>query len=301
MFKLEFWSSLYIQADTSMFIYKSASVIIIFLVYVDDILVTGNSFSLIQRYISDLHLQFSLKDMGDLSYFLSVQVTRDKSGMHLSQTKYICDILSRAQLVSCKSCSSPIAACSPLSIHDGQLLESPSEYRSLVGALQYCTLMRPDICYLVNKLCQFLHAPTTSHMQAVKRLLRYLKGTLHLGILFTPSPNIPITCYTDADWASCPDDRRSSSGFCTFLGPNLVSWNSSKQKVVSRSSAESEYRGMSNAAAEISWVQSILHEIGIVISAPLLLCDNLSAMFLAANPVMHNRTKHIEIDQHFIR
>lgn len=138
-------------------------------------------------------------------------------------------------------------------------------------------------------------------MQAVKRLIQYLKGTSKLGLSITPSPSTSIVCYTYVDWASCPDDRRSTSGFCAFFGSNLVSWNSSKQKVVSRSSAESEYRGMSNAAAEISWLQSLLRELGVVAAPPLLLCDNINATFLAENPVMHQRTKHIEVDHHFIR
>lgn len=136
---------------------------------------------------------------------------------------------------------------------------------------------------------------------AVKRILRYLKSTTYHGLSVVPS-SLSVSCFTDADWASCPDDRRSTSGYCTFLGSNLISWSSSKQKTVSRSSAESEYRGLTNGAAEIIWVVSVLQELGITLpSPPLLLCDNISATHIANNPVMHQRTKHIEIDQHFAR
>lgn len=147
------WGFVVSLADTSMFVSKTYSHITIFLVYVDDIIVTGSSLQLIQRYVFDLDHHFALKDMGDLSYFLGIQVVQNESGMHLSQKKYISDILCRANLDSCKHISSPMASGSPLSLHDGVLLESPTEYRSLVGALQYCTLTRPDISYSVNRLC----------------------------------------------------------------------------------------------------------------------------------------------------
>ncbi|KAL5776889.1 hypothetical protein ACOSP7_009815 [Xanthoceras sorbifolium] len=147
-----------------------------------------------------------------------------------------------------------------------------------------------------------MHAPTNVHWQAVKRILRYLKGTTSHGISFQSARNLNLLCYTDADWASCPDDRKSTSGFCIFLGPNLVSWSSSKQKVVSRSSAESEYRALANGAAELSWIGYILQELQVPLTTkPLLLCDNISATYLATIPVMHARTKHIEIDYHFVR
>lgn len=159
-------------------------------------------------------------------------------------------------------------------------------------------MTRPDINFAVNKVCQFMHSPTSSDWQAVKRILRYLT----YGISFQSSLDMSLTCYTDADWAGCPDDRCGTGGFCIFLGPNLVSWTSSKQKVVSRSSTESEYRALATATSELSWIESLLGEINAPLSSPpLLLCDNLSTTYLAANPVLHARTKHIEIDHHFIR
>ncbi|RVW33428.1 Retrovirus-related Pol polyprotein from transposon RE1 [Vitis vinifera] len=145
---------------------------------------------------------------------------------------------------------------------------------------------------LVNKVCQFMHHPSDVHWQAIKRILRYLKGTSHFGLFLQPSYDFNITCYTDADWASCPDDKCSTSGYCLFLASNLVSWSSSKQKVVSCSSAESEYRGVANGATEIAWTESLLRELSITPTRPpLILCDNISATCLAANPILHARTK----------
>nr|CAN68364.1 hypothetical protein VITISV_021899 [Vitis vinifera] len=275
---------------------------LVVLVYVDDIIVTGSSSLLIEQLISSLNSCFALKDLSPLNFFLGIEVLNSRSSLHLSQAKYICDFLQRAGLSESKSMASPMAAGPVLSIADGTRLEDPTLYRSLVGALQYCTITRPDIAYTVNKLCQFMHAPTSTHLQVVKRVLRYLKGSLFYGLSFQPSSSLDLIAYTDADWASCPDDRRSTSGYCIFFGGNLVSWSASKQKVVSRSSTESEYRGLANAAAELTWIQSLLKELFIpLFQPPVLYCDNLSTTYLAANPILHSRAKHVEIDYHFVR
>ncbi|KAL6344223.1 hypothetical protein AAG906_035448 [Vitis piasezkii] len=180
-------------------------------------------------------------------------------------------------------------------------MEQPPRFVDPLYPTHYCTMTRPNIAFAVNKVCQFMHHPSDVHWQAVKRILRYLKGTSHFGLFLQPSYNFNITCYTDADWASCPDDRCSTSGYCLFLASNLVSWSSSKQKVVSHSSTESEYRGVANGAAEIAWTESLLRELFITPTRPpLILCDNINATYLAANPILHARTKHVEIDYHFV-
>lgn len=172
----------------------------------------------------------------------------------------------------------------------------------MVGALQYLTLTRPDIVFPVNKVCQFLHAPTTIHWSAVKRILRYVKGTITFGHLIKPSPSMIVSAFSDADWAGCVDDRHSTGGFAVFLGANLISWMARKQATVSRSSTEAEYKALANATAEMIWVQKILRELGVPHpSAARLWCDNMGAKYLSANPVFHARTKHIEIDYHFVR
>jgi histone deacetylase 1/2 len=138
----------------------------------------------------------------------------------------------------------------------------------MVGALQYLTLTRPDICYAVNKVCQYLHAPTTVHWTAAKRILRYVKHTMSFGLTFLKSHSTLLSAFSDADWAGCVDDRRSTGGFAVFFGPNLISWSAKKQDTVSRSSTEAEYKSVANATAEVIWVQSLLKELGVQLKQP---------------------------------
>jgi histone deacetylase 1/2 len=151
---------------------------------------------------------------------------------------------------------------------------------SIVGALQYLTLTRPNISFAVNKVCQFLHAATTVHWAAVKRILRYVRGTLHLGLKIRKSPSTLVSAFTDADWAGCPDDRRSTGGFVVFFGSNLISSTARKQATVSRSSIEAEYKAMANATAELMWVHKLLAELKVPHSSVARLwCDNIGAKY----------------------
>ncbi|RVX02312.1 Retrovirus-related Pol polyprotein from transposon RE1 [Vitis vinifera] len=261
------------RADTSLFIFHTASDILILLVYVDDILVTGSSPTLVSHFISYLSAKFALRDL-DLCHVFWMETS--------------------------KPAPTPGRLGRTLSQSDGVSLSDPSEYRRTVGALQYVTLTRPDIAFAVNKDCQFMAKPSDVHWMAVKRILRYLKGTIHLGLHFQPAASMELQGYSDADWASCPDDRRSTSGYCVFLGSNLIFWSSSKQRLVSKSSAESNTEGWS--PSRLSWCGFIpIQELCLPTSPPILWCDNQSAAHLAANPVFHSRSKHIELDLHFIR
>ncbi|GJZ28539.1 ribonuclease H-like domain-containing protein [Tanacetum coccineum] len=181
-------------------------------------------------------------------------------------------------------------------------MKSMVDKHSLAGALQYLTFTRPDISYAVQHVCLFMHNPQEPHLSALKRILRYVRGTLSYGLQLYSSTTSSLMAYSDADWAGCPTTHRSTSGYCVFLGKNLLSWSLKLQFTLSRSSAEAEYRGVANAVAETCWLRNLLRELHTPLAtATLVYCDNVSAVYLSSNPVQHQRTKHIEIDIHFVR
>ena len=242
-----------------------------------------------------------MSDLGPLHHFLGINVSRTKSTLFLSQRQYILDVLSRSGMYDCQPSRTPADIGAKLST-EGDHVSDPTHYRSITGALQYVTLTRPDISYSVQQACLFMHDPRTPHLAHVHRILRYLKGSLDHGLLLNSSSPTSLTVYSDADWAGCPDTRWSTSGYCVYLGDNLVSWSSKRQVTVSRSSAEAEYRAVAHGVAEAVWLRQLLVELHRPIErATIVYCDNISAVYMAANPVQHHRTKYIEIDIHFVR
>ncbi|XP_019168356.1 PREDICTED: uncharacterized protein LOC109164057 [Ipomoea nil] len=212
------------------------------------------------------------------------------------------ELLRRAGMESCKQLSTPMSLVTSITATESPVLDDPMPYRRLVGSLMYLLITRPDLSFVVKRLCQFIHKPTKDHWAALKRVLRYIHGTQNLGLRLTTTSSPVVHVFSDFDWAGCSLDRKSTTGYAVFLGPNLVSWVSRKQRTVARSSTEAEYKAIIDAAAEVTWVQSLLCELGLhPPTVPVLWCDNLGATYLCANPVFHARTKHVEVDYHFVR
>jgi histone deacetylase 1/2 len=292
------------KADTSLFIFQHDVVQIFMLVYVDDIVIAGSTPAAVDRLVRSLSDTFLIKDLGPLEYFLGLEASYNSRGMTLTQRKYVLDLLLRVNMENCNHTPTPLVPSEHLA-RDTRALLGPknfSRYCSVVGSLQYLTHTCLDISFAVNKVCQFLSRPTKVHWKAVKCILRYVKGTIDNGLLFCRSSLLDISIFTDADWAGCVDDRRSTGGYAVFVGPNLVSWSLKKQPTVTRFSTEAEYKALANRAAKAICISSFLKELGVTQQrAPVLWCDNLETTYLMANPVFHARTKHIEIDFHFVR
>ncbi|XP_021715359.1 uncharacterized protein LOC110683321 [Chenopodium quinoa] len=225
----------------------------------------------------------------------------------LNKRKYILDLLRDQNLESCHFVLFPMSRGVKLSQDDGDLLPDPEVYRRIIGKLLYLNMTRPDISYVVQQLSQFLSAPRSSHLNTVVHVLKYLKGTLNHGLFYPASSEYVLSAYSDADWGTCVDSGRSLSGYCVFLGNALVSWKTKKQKVVSKSSIEAEYRSMSKTADEVVWLEGLFSELHIEVPTPIVLhCDNISAQHIAENPCFHEKTKHLrskhhKIDVHYIR
>jgi hypothetical protein len=290
------------RSDYSLFFKHHDQLFIALLVYVDDVLVISNQLDAISAIKTQLHQAFQIKDLGELHYFLGFEVHRTSDGIALFQKKYAVDLLQAHGYLGCKPVQTPLDCKQKFSIGDSDFFYDPSLYRSLVGKLLYLTHTRPDISFAVQQLSQFLATPTVSQMQAVYRIFRYLKGSLDKGLFFPSDNSFAFQVYADSDWGGCLDSRRSVTGYCIYIGHALVSWKSKKQSVVSRSSAEAEYRALAQSTCELQWILHLFHELQISVPLPVpLFCDNRSAVYLVENPVFHERTKHIELGCHFIR
>lgn len=286
-------------SDTSLFILKKDRSLVYILVYVDDILVTGNDNFIIQQTLTALAQRFSVKDHEELHYFLGIEAKRGPQGLHLSQKRYILDLLERTNMLGAKPVATPMATSPKLTLHSGSSLTDPTEYRRIVGSLQYLAFTRPDLSYTVIKLSQYMHSPTSDHWNAVKRALRYLAGTVDYGICLRRGNSVSLHAFSDVDWAGDGDDYVSTNGYVVYIGHHPVSWSSKKQKSIARSSTEAEYRSVANTSSELIWITSLLHELGIPLTGtPTIYCDNLGATYLCANPVFHSRMKHVALDYH---
>ena len=288
------------KSDPSLFTYHHKEKTLLLLLYVDDILLTGNSEHLIQDLLKSLNTRFSMKDLGKPKYFLGIQIEETEEGLFLHQEGYATDILHQAGM----SDYNPMPTHLPIVLDDpeSELFPEPTYFRSLAGKLQYLTITRPDIQFAVNFVCQRMHAPTVADFGLLKRTLRYVKGTLRAGLDITSDPNMPLTAFCDRDWSGCKDTRRSTAGFCIFVGSTILSWSAKRQDTVSHSSTEAEYRALTTTARELTWVSNLLRDLKIAQHQAIIVhCDNLSAVYLSTNPALHRRSKHFQTDYHYIR
>ncbi|CAN6446884.1 unnamed protein product [Victoria cruziana] len=216
--------------------------------------------------------------------------------------KFVSDLVQKFGHSDDKVVDTPEVLRVKLKIDDGEVLENPTSFRQLVGALSYLTITRPDISHLVHTISQFQHKPTSVHMGAAMRIVRYVKNSLNKGLFFSSSFALSLYAYTDADWGGDPNNRHSTTGLCVFLRDSLISWRCNKQSKVSLSSTEAEYRAMTTTTMELVWLKSLLKDIGVSsINNVKMFCDNKSAIYIASNHTFHERTKHIEMDCHYVR
>ncbi|KAL8137868.1 hypothetical protein V2J09_003869 [Rumex salicifolius] len=271
----------------------------------DDLMYISNSEALMTEFKRSMKAVFEMSDLGRMKYFLDVEVTQGKAGVFICQKKYTRELLLKFGLMECNPVRSPIVPGEQLTAQGDGVSVDSTEYKQLIGSLLYLTATRPDVMFVVCLLSRFMSKPTRMHMQAAKRVLRYLKGTQEFGILYRKQEKgQDLIAYTDSDYARDLDDRRSTSGYVFFLASGAIAWSSKKQPVVSLSTTKSEFIAAASCAAQCIWLRNILEEMGwneSVNKATVILCDNISTIKLSRNPVFHGRSKHIDVRFHFLR
>ena len=272
-------------------------------VYVDDLIVTGTMSEDVKIFKEKMKEIFEISDLGSLSMYLGIEVDQRPDCIYLSQAGYARHIVESQGLQNCHSAQTPLEGRSKFSKAGGGTLTDSTKFQSIVGSLRYLTHTRLDLVYSVGLLSGYMETPTSDHISAAKRILRYVKGTLNFGLRYSKYQTLdPLVGYSDNYFAGDMDDRKSTSGYVFFMGPSILSWSSLKHKTVVLSSCQMEYIAATTAAYQGIWLNRLISKLkGVEEKAWTLLVDNQSAITLSKNPVHHSRTKHIDTRYHFIR
>ena len=287
--------------DTTLFIKRQGCDIILIQIYVDDIIFGSTNPKYCKKFSDLMISKFEMSMMGELTFFLGLQVRQLPSGIFINQSKYIADILKKFDMSNCQAISTPMEArCKIHADLTGKPFDQKT-YRSMIGSLMYLTSSRPDIMFATCMCARYQANPMESHYQAVKRIFRYLKGSMDLGLWYPKDTGFELTAFSDADHAGCKLDRKSTSGTVQFLGDKLVSWSSKKQNCVSTSTAEAEYVAAASCCSQVIWMRTQLSDYGFSLNKIPIYCDSRSAIAISCNPVQHTKTKHIDVRYHFIK
>ncbi|KAJ9558506.1 hypothetical protein OSB04_013120 [Centaurea solstitialis] len=289
------------KIDKTLFIKREGEHIMLVQIYVDDIIFGSTCPNFCDTFSKLMMTQYEMSMMGELNFFLGLQVKQLSAGIFINQAKYIKDILKKYNLENAKIMKTPMSpSCALDSDPDGTAVDVTT-YRGMIGSLMYLTASRPDIMFSTCLCARYQSKPKVSHLKAVKRIFRYLKGTINLGIWYPKGSGYELTGYTDADHGGCKLDRKSTSGHIQFLGDKLVSWASKKQNCVSLSTAEAEYVAAASCCSQIIWMRTQLRDYGFKFDKIPIYCDSKSAIAISCNPVQHTKTKHIDIRKHISR
>jgi hypothetical protein len=270
--------------------------------YVDDLIFTGNHSGMIHKFKQSMMETFDMTDLGKMRHFLGVEIIQNSQGIFMCQHRYAKEILERFGMENSNAVCSHMVTGTKLSKHDTGNKVDPTQFKQIIGSLMYLTATRPDLMFAVNMIARFMEHPVESHMMAAKRILRYIKGTLELGILYKRGEQADLIAYSDSDYGGDIDDRKSTSGYVFMLGSGTVAWSSRKQPIVTLSTTEAEFIAAAHCVCQGIWLKRILDSVGLKQKQCLtVLCDNSSTIKLSKNPVMHGRSKHIDIRFHFLR
>ncbi|KAK2364020.1 putative mitochondrial protein [Trifolium repens] len=288
-------------SDKTLFVKEERGKFIIAQIYVDDIVFGGMSNTMVQHFVQQMQSEFEMSLVGELTYFLGLQIKQMEDTIFISQSKYARNIVKKFGMENATHKRTPAPTHLKLTKDEKGISVDQSLYRSMIGSLLYLTASRPDITYAVGVCARYQADPKVSHMTQVKRILKYVNGTSDYGIMYSHCEDSTLYGYCDADWAGSADDRKSTSGGCFFLGTNLISWFSKKQNCVALSTAEAEYIAAGSSCSQLVWMKQMLKEYNVEQNALTLYCDNMSAINISKNPVQHSKTKHIDIRHHYIR